>query len=168
MKAAEIRVGAIYHNGKEGVRKVLVIENVTNPMGDVVPVVTYQLLAAKQERGWNSKTHQMDTLIGTTLKMSLDGFAAWARSTHGEASAQDLLCDLAAGKLKLSPGELAYMNSILAEAPDATKGTCITFDHTEGRAVSGVAKKGLVLRLDGEVELTQLGAAWLRKQVATA
>lgn len=167
MKAAEIRAGAIYHNGKEGVRKVLVIENVTNPMGGVVPVVTYQLLAAKQEREWNAKTQQMDSLIGTTAKISLDGFAAWAKSGHDEASAQSLMCGLAAAKVKLSPGELAYMNSVLAEAPDAKKGTCITFDHTEGRAVSGVAKKGLVLRLDGEVEITELGAAWLCKQSAT-
>jgi hypothetical protein len=33
----------------------------------------------------------------------------------------------------------------------------------EGRAVSGLAKKGLVVRHVGEVELTALGATWLRQ-----
>lgn len=164
MKVHEIRTGSIYHNGKEGVRKVLEIKDVKNPMGDFVPVVTYLLLAAKAERSWNSKNQQMESLIGTSAKMSLEGFASWAKEEHGEASAEVLLCGLAAAKLKLSPGELAYMKSVFAEAPDATIGTCITFNHTEGRAVSGVAKKGLVLRRSGEVELTQLGVAWLRKQ----
>lgn len=109
----------------------------------------------------------MESLVGTSAKLSFDGFALWAKVELDEASAEGLLCELAVAKLKLSPGELAYMKSVLKEAPDATQGTCISFDHTEGRAVSGVAKKGLVLRFDGEAELTKLGVAWLRMQVVT-
>lgn len=167
MKVSEIRVGMVYHNGKDGLRKVLAIKNVTNPMRDVVAVVQYQLLAAKQEREWDTKTQQWKTLIGTTAVMSLDGFAAWAKASHDDASAMDVMYGLQAKKLKLSPGESAFMASILAEAPDATAGTCITFNHTEGRAVYGLEKKGMVIKLDGQVEVTRLGGAWLKGQAAT-
>ncbi|KVD92936.1 hypothetical protein WS63_07835 [Burkholderia stagnalis] len=62
---------------------------------------------------------------------------------------------------KLSFGEEVFMKSVLAEAGRADAGTLVSFDHTEGRAVSGLEKKGLVVRLDDEVRLTDVGAAWL-------
>jgi hypothetical protein len=62
---------------------------------------------------------------------------------------------------KLSSGEDAFMRSVLVEAGRAHTGTLVSFDHTEGRAVSGLAKKGLVVRLGDEVRLTDVGAAWL-------
>lgn len=167
MKVSEIRVGLVYHNGKDGLRKVLAIKNVTNPMRDVVEVVCYQILAAKQEREWDTQAQQWKSLIGTSAVMSLDGFAAWAKSSHEEASALEVMCRLQAKKLKLSPGEKAFMESILAESAEATVGTCVSFDHTEGRAVSGLEKKGMVIRLDGQAEITNLGGAWLKNQSAT-
>lgn len=69
----------------------------------------------------------------------------------------------APGKVKLSLGEEAFMKSVLKEAGPASAGSTVSYDHTEGRAVSGLAKKGLVLRRVGEVELTALGAEWLRQ-----
>lgn len=66
---------------------------------------------------------------------------------------------------KLSVGELAYMRSALEEAGGViTAGTRIQYDHTEGRAVSGLAKKGMVMLRDGETEVTPLGAAWFLAQ----
>ncbi|MGG2041318.1 hypothetical protein [Burkholderia gladioli] len=64
-------------------------------------------------------------------------------------------------EVRLSFGEDAYMRSVLKEAGRITAGTLVSFDHTEGRAVSGLAKKGLVARLDGEVQITDAGATWL-------
>lgn len=63
--------------------------------------------------------------------------------------------------LKLSVGEEAFMRSVLEEAGRSPVGTLVSFDHTEGRAVSGLAKKGMVVRKSGEVEITEAGAAWL-------
>ncbi|WDD90249.1 hypothetical protein Bsp3421_000070 (plasmid) [Burkholderia sp. FERM BP-3421] len=62
---------------------------------------------------------------------------------------------------KLSRGEQAFMHTILAEAGRAPAGTLVPVEHTEGRAVSGLARKGLVIRLDTEAQLTEVGAAWL-------
>ncbi|WP_186157236.1 hypothetical protein [Burkholderia gladioli] len=64
-------------------------------------------------------------------------------------------------EVRLSFGEDAYMRSVLKEAGRITAGTLVSFDQTEGRAVSGLAKKGLVVRLDGEVQITDAGAMWL-------
>lgn len=166
MKATEIRVGLVYHNGKDGLRKVLAINKVTNPMRDVVDVVSYQLLAAKQEREWDTQAQKWKPLIGTTSVMSLDGFAAWAKSSHDVESTQGIMCSMAAKKLKLSPGEKSFMASILEEAPDAKAGTCISVELGEGRATAGLEKKGLLHRLDGQIELTPLGEAWLKVQAA--
>ena len=60
--------------------------------------------------------------------------------------------------------EAVIVVAALDEAGGAiTAGTKINFDSTEKRAVSGLAKKGLLLVQDGEVEVTALGAAWFRK-----
>lgn len=69
------------------------------------------------------------------------------------------------GEVRLSLGEETFMMSVLAEAGRASAGTLISYNHTEGRAVSGLAKKGMVVRLDGEVQLTDAGAAWLATAV---
>ncbi|WP_157662086.1 hypothetical protein [Burkholderia ubonensis] len=70
--------------------------------------------------------------------------------------------------VKLSFGEEVFMRSVLKEAGRAKAGMLVSFDHTEGRAVSGLAKKGLVVRIDRtrEVQITDAGAAWL--ETATA
>ncbi|WP_080432628.1 hypothetical protein [Burkholderia ubonensis] len=62
---------------------------------------------------------------------------------------------------KLSFGEEVFMKSVLREVGCASAGTLVSFDHTEGRAVSGLAKKGFVVRQDAEVKITEAGAAWL-------
>ncbi|WP_186215105.1 hypothetical protein [Burkholderia gladioli] len=63
--------------------------------------------------------------------------------------------------IKLSFGETAFMKSVLSEAGRVRSGTLVTYDHTEGRAVAGLAKKGLVIKLDGQVQVTESGAEWL-------
>ncbi|KVO25108.1 hypothetical protein [Burkholderia ubonensis] len=70
--------------------------------------------------------------------------------------------------VKLSFGEEVFMRSVIKEARRAKAGMLVSFDHTEGRAVSGLAKKGLVVRIDRtrEVQITDAGAAKL--ETATA
>ena len=155
MKQSDIAPGVAYSDKKLGVREVVSISGGGNS------VVTYRLLAAKvtEEYSWLQGTTV--SLIGATFSMTLAAFAAWAEeSLPGDALALRL-AQLKAQAIKLSPGELAYMQDAMQEAGGAiTAGTLIQFDHTEGRAVSGLAKKGLVERLDGEALVTELGAAW--------
>lgn len=59
------------------------------------------------------------------------------------------------------------MDSAMDEAGGAiSKGTVISFDHTEGRAVGGLTRKGLFIRHKGEVEVTAVGAEWFAKAQA--
>ena len=93
---------------------------------------------------------------GTETKSG--GSFNWTINQAGEA-----ILASPAFQVALSPGEMAFMTSVLDEAgEDVGQGTMVSFDHTEGRAVSGLAKKGLVVRHKGEVELTELGTTWLR------
>jgi hypothetical protein len=67
---------------------------------------------------------------------------------------------LQAAKVKLSPGEAAFVESVRKElgGDKAREGTLISYDHTEGRAVAGLEKKGLVRRVcGGEIALQALG-----------
>lgn len=80
----------------------------------------------------------------------------WVKATSVEPNAAG-----APNKVKLSLSEEAFMKSVLKEAGPALAGSTVSYDHTEGRAVSGLAKKGLVMRRVGDVELTALGAEWL-------
>ncbi|KVZ49483.1 hypothetical protein WL19_15880 [Burkholderia ubonensis] len=61
----------------------------------------------------------------------------------------------------MSFGEEAFMRAVLEEAGPVKARRRVPFNHMEGRAVSGLVKKGFVVRLDGEVEITDVGAAWL-------
>ena len=76
-------------------------------------------------------------------------------------SALLMLARIATIQTKLSAGELGFMEAALDEA-----GGTITMG-TERRAVSGLAKKGLLSLQKGEVEVTALGAAWFRKASRT-
>ena len=68
---------------------------------------------------------------------------------------------------KLSPGELAFMASALDEAGGKiTAGTMINYDHTEVRAACGLEKKGMVIRHQGEIEVTEAGAKWFSEAAA--
>lgn len=156
MKATEIVVGDVYWDGKQGLRKVVAMH------GTIFVKVRYALLAAKVERMLFSK--DAVSLIGRESDIALETFATWARKRFNpEEGAQQLLV-LQAAKVKLSPGEEAFMQSVAAELQGVVEaGTQVSYDHTEGRAVGGLERKGMLKRLAGnEIELTDLGRAKLR------
>ena len=162
MKVADIQVGGFFHDSKAGVREVLAIES----DGAGMERVTYRILSAKVMQEYSYVEQRMVSVIGSATSCHLTSFAAWAKTVLSKDECADLLNSMDARRIKLSPGELAFMESALDEAGGViTKGTAITFDHTEGRAVSGLEKKGLVVRLTGEVEVTILGAAWFKNMV---
>lgn len=159
MKVADIKVGGFYHDGKAAVREVLAIA----PDGAGIERVEYRILAAKVTQEYRHAENRMVSVIGTTSSCHLASFAAWAKLGLSKADCDALLTRMAATRVKLSPGELAFMESALDEVGgEISSGTMISFDHTEGRAVGGLEKKELVVRHKGEVEVTELGAAWLR------
>lgn len=153
MKLNEIQVGKYYHDAKDGVREVLAIEG--QPLR-----VRYKLLAAKQTQEYDYKTRAMKSLIGGVTIVSLEAFAAWAKSVHDQGSIDDVLLALEAKRVKLSPGEKAFVRSALDAAEGKLEaGKRVGIDHTEGRAVAGLVKKGVVHRFGSEAEFTRLGAA---------
>lgn len=159
MKVADIKVGSFYYDGKVAVREVLAI----GPDDAGVERVEYRILAAKVTQEYSHAEKRMVAVIGTTTSCHLASFAAWAKVGLSKPDCDVLLTLLAANQVKLSPGELTFMESALDEAGgEISSGTMISFDHTEGRAVGGLARKELVVRHNGEVEVTALGAAWLR------
>ena len=171
MKAAEIEVGGIYYDGKTGVREVLSKEG--------APVrVEYKILAAALERQYSYGEKRMVSLIGSTSSSTFQSFAAWAKQRIQTAEAcAELLAALQAKRLKLAPGETAFMNSIAAKfgsdsQPNA--GSEVSFEFTETRSAQNVAKKGLATvhkgtpGAGGTIILTALGAAWARNRIAAA
>jgi len=156
MKVNEIQVGKYYHDAKEGVREVLAIEG--GPLR-----VKYKLLAAKQTQEYDYKTRAMKSRIGEIAVVSLETFASWAKSVHDQGSIEDVLLTLEAKKVKLSPGEQAFVRGALEAAEGKLEaGKRVGIDHTEGRAVAGLVKKGVVHRIGDEAEFTRLGAACAR------
>ncbi|WP_341744670.1 hypothetical protein [Azonexus hydrophilus] len=154
MKQSEIQAGECYFDGKEGIREVVSID-------PKIPTVKYRLLSAKitQEYSWTKG--QMVSLIGSETTCNLSSFASWAKHHVPQAEIGNIMLRIAAKKIKLAPGEKMFMNSALDESGGAiVEGTSISFDHTEGRAVSGLEKKGLLVRDNREVTVTALGAAW--------
>lgn len=159
MKCDDIKAGCFYYDGKSSVREVISIE----PGAVGVERVEYRILAAKATKEYRHAEKQRVSIIGTTSFCQLASFAAWAKEGLSKVACDDLLLRLEASRVKLSFGELAFMESALDEAGgEIPPGTAITFDHTEGRAVGGLQKKLLVVRRDGEAEVTSLGAAWFR------
>lgn len=159
MKITDIEAGSFYHDGKDGVREVLSI----GPGDAGVARMEYRILAAKVTQEFSWEKQQMVSLIGTVSSCAVPSFSAWAKIKMTKEECDDLLLRMAARKVKLSPGEKAFMDDARSEAGgEITPGTMISFDHMEGRAVSGLEKKGLVLRHKGEVEVSKLGAAWFQ------
>lgn len=156
MKPADIQVGKFYHDGKFGLREVIRIDGSPRE-------VRYKIHSAKQENEWVPSKKATVSVIGQEATVLMQSFCAWAKTAHDEADGKAVLTKIQARRIKLSTGEVAFMKSVLAECSTvpAAAGTLITFDHTEGRAVGGLQKKELVLRLDGQVEITELGAAVL-------
>lgn len=153
MKANEIKAGMFYHDAKEGVREVLAVEGA--PL-----LVKYKVLAAKQTQEFDHQTNTMQSTIGKVAIVTLGAFVSWAKSAHDQESIEGVLLVLEAKKVKLSPGEKAFVRAALdASEGQISSGTRISIDHMEGRSVAGLVKKGLVLRDGSEAEFTKLGAA---------
>lgn len=161
MKTQEILVGRTYHDGKAGMRRVVALEG--SPLK-----VRYVILAAKFERELN-RNNEYVSVIGQESACDLESFARWAKKGCAEGEAKGLLVSLQAAKIKLSPGEAAFMASVLKEADGRAlvEGTTVSYDHTEGRAVSGLEKKGMLRRVpSGEVEVLAHGTARLSAMAA--
>lgn len=159
MKASEIKVGGFYHDGKLGVREVISIE----PF-DATYRVTYKILAAKVMQEYSYAEQKVVSVVGNTTSCTLISFAAWAKKSMTAEECADLLKIMEARRIKLSPGELAVMNSLLNEvgSEDIRTGCMFSINPTENRAVAGLEKKGLVMRDSEEMEITQLGEAWFK------
>lgn len=160
MSLKDILAGRIYFDDKLGLREVVEVAG--------APVrVRYRLLAAKIEHQWvygdvgQASTKQ--SLIGTESTVTLEAFASWAKHSYDTSEKEALLLQVQAKRLKLSAGEVAFMASVRSElGKTASVGTLVSYDHTEGRAVAGLQRKGLLTKLPGgEVQLLALGVARL-------
>ncbi|VVE18434.1 MULTISPECIES: hypothetical protein [Pandoraea] len=155
MKHDQIQAGMFYHDAKAGVREVIVIEGA--PLR-----VKYRVLAAKQTQAYDYESRAMKSLIGSESVVSLESFASWARSAHDRRSIDSVLLSLEARRVKLSPGEQAFVRATLDAAHGKiADGMRVGIDHTEGRSVAGLVKKGIVVRDGDEAVITKLGAAYV-------
>lgn len=154
MKATEIQVGRYYHDGKQGVREVVSVDR---------DLVVYRIHAAKVQNEYtyapSNQEVQVKSLIGSTSMITLPGFAGWAKAGYDQVGIQPVLAKLQAARIKLAPGEDAFMCSVLRECGRPVgPGTRVSYDHMEGRAVGGLQRKGLLTKCEGdEVEMTVLG-----------
>lgn len=159
MKREELEPGWFYSDGKDGVRELISVDR----HGGDQDQVTYRLLWAKVTLSYCSLQARMVSCLGSTVTCQMGSFAAWAKSRMNREECDALLMRLKARRVKLSPGERAFMDSALQEAAGSIPaGTLISVDLTEGRAVGGLERKGLLVRRPGEAEFTALGAAWLQ------
>ena len=162
MKIADIKTGNIYYDGKSGLREVLWIAEA--PLTRLNRV-QYRILESRRKQEYSYTQQAMIPVIGSESSCTLEAFAAWAQQGFSLEEGELLMLELRARNVKLSPGELAYMRAVYDETDGlAPVGLTISFDHTEGRATGGLEKKGLVIRLRAAVELTDLGAAWMRAE----
>ncbi|MBN3729491.1 hypothetical protein [Burkholderia sp. Tr-20390] len=101
-----------------------------------------------------------------------NGTLAWACYRAGQT--QRLLDDdssrkvVAHAEVKLSPGEQTFMSSLRKTLGALPVGSNVPFTHMDGRAVSGLAKKGFLVRTGHGATLLQPGADWLATAVLTA
>lgn len=159
MKSSEVVIGGVYSDGKMGVREVVSIEPDVRRSDDRV---TYRILAAKVEQEYSYVEKKMVPVIGSESQCNLTSFTSWAKLKVEDVDG--LLNDLSAKKLKLPPGEKAFMLS-MGEALD---GVSIEFAFNETRQARGVEKKGLAdvsmrgIGRGGDLKLTSLGMAWMR------
>lgn len=98
-------------------------------------------------------------------------FAANEQKERGPNKAAAMLADLAAKKLRLPPGEAAFMASVANSFDDeypVKAGAWVSFDSSETRSALGIEKKGLARvslappGAGGGIALTECGAAWVR------
>lgn len=174
MKTSSIEMGGIYYDGKLGVREIVGMDGAA---GCSDTRVTYLILAAKSEQEYSYTEKSMVSLIGQTSKCDLASLAAWAKVVVRPEDKEKLLTNLAAKKLRLPPGEAAFMRSVANEFSgeiQATPGVSVSFSFNETRSARGIAKKRLATVLTGalggggEITLTELGAAWIRNAAPIA
>lgn len=169
MKQTAIVVGGVYYDGKEGVREVL---------GHDGEQVRYRILAAKIEQEY-VHPQGMRSLLGQESGCTLAAFAQWAQQPVAPAERDALLYQLKARRLRLPPATKSLMsalgNEFTVDDPDFVPraGVGISFAPHELRAARHAEKLGLLtVELDGvgggDATLTDLGAAWIRGQLAAA
>lgn len=157
MKKDDIKAGLVYSDGKKGVREVLSIGV------DEGGKVRFRILSAKQEWSYVYGNCLKVSEIGRESSCEIDSFARWAKESMSIEEGSRRVQEIKALSTKLSNGEQEFMDSARIEAGgEITPKTLIQFDKSESRAVSGLEKKGFLVKLDGEVEVTELGAAWFR------
>lgn len=156
MRTAEIAVGKIYYDGKDSLRKVVQVTIETKE-------VLYLLLAARQEQEWDDNSKSMISTIGREIACKLESFAAWAKKSYTNDQGLALLLELKAKKIKVAPGEKAFLHAVLATTGNVlSDNTRVSFASADSRAVAGLERKGVLLRENGEAEFTDLGTTFLR------
>jgi hypothetical protein len=153
MKPTQISQGGKYHDNKLGVREVISLDG---------NEVTYRILAIKQSERFDAQQNESVSVIGNTSRCNLASFASWAKVQLTDTTCEQLLLVLEAKKLRLSPGEVAYMKSLGSEY--SSRAIKVSFNNS--RQVKSLAKKGVLnyslpnAKGDGEIVLTDLGVAW--------
>lgn len=174
MKTSSIEIGGIYHDGKSGVREVVSMDGAP---GCGNTKITYRILAARIEKEYSFAKNAMVSLIGSTSACDLATLATWAKVKVPQNEKDALLAKLAAAKVRLAPGEAAFMASVAGEFDEEfpiKAGASVSFADNETRQARGIEKKGLVAAdmagpgAGGNITLTELGAAWLRTHRAAA
>lgn len=157
MKASEIVVGCWYSDGKDGVREVISISS------ESAPRVKYAIQAARHEHDYCNETKGMVSVLGNTSTCDLTSFSRWAKERMTMEDGLGRIQELRAWKLRLTASERAFLDEAFFEAGgDISVGTLVQFDPSEARAVKGLERKSIVVKLNGEVEITPTGAAWFR------
>lgn len=157
MKRDLICVGQAYFDGKMGVREVVDIDH--------NGCVSYRILAARSENELLERG-RVRSVLGSTSSMDLWGFAAWAKDSMSLADGAQLALRLRAGRVKLSPKELAFMQALAPQVSEGMGRFNIVFERHELRVVKGLKAKGIVATLihsgagPGEFSLSALGRSW--------
>lgn len=165
MKTKEIVVGGFYHDLKVGIREVLSIGQ--NDAGS--DIVEFRIIAAKAAQEWDDKQREMVSVIGTTSLCHLSSFATWAKKSLNKAECEELMLRMKARKTTISPGEKAFLCSVLHETEGKVlAGVRVSTEQSEKRAITGLVKKGLLTcDTDGsEVEFTAFGAILMDEVMA--
>lgn len=175
MKTSSLKIGQAYSDGKDAVRMIVGLEQMGKD-ATTPDRVRYSILAAKAEifYDWESKTSK--SVIGTESNCDLSSFAKWAKKLVPTDDLANLINELRAKKVRLSPSQRAFMSAVADEFEgvefQAAAGTEVSFNQNELRAARGAEEKGLCTvglgapRTGGMVQLTELGAAWVRQSKA--
>jgi len=157
MKKEEIKAGLVYSDGKKGVREVASIGV------EEAGKVRFRILSAKQEWSYVYGNLSKVSEIGRESSCEIDSFARWAKEAMSIEEGARRVLEIKAFSTRLSKGEQEFMDSARIEAGgEITAKTLIQLDKSESRAVGGLEKKGFLVKRDGEVEVTESGAAWFR------